>query len=511
VVCVTDELGFAQFTEFSTDAGKENTPTAGSVLRKAVINKMPNLAFGGSGWIETPNGGSIAKDTSVTCLSMPSSKFVVSAAGEMTNTIAVALQWSGTYTFSIFVKTTGVTGDGAFLRVVSNGTTYESRKISTSTAELSGGPAADGWDRLSVTFPFAYGSGATSVAATLAVSGSAGTVYFSCPQMEEGVIANRPNLLLNADFTRTTVNNDNATPRDFPINWTPSSGITTSLTNGVMTSGHGMPAALKGNALRVVSAPTRDAVSFVHDVPIRGSSGDVFVVGGWLNSRSVANGANDNAPGVAYRFYIDGAWDSWRYLKANREWVGWQFACWAIKASGDYTIMQYSLHYARNSSTCMFSNMFLHREQFGNTFVYDADNNVVSASVRSGEKANMEYDAFDNLTSYVRPGAAATEEYAMTYGSTDADKKKHLLRTAATPQGVGTENTYDAKGNLTQTLNRKTTADPAIGSKTGYTTNGNYATSATDARGNTVTKAVNLTTGLTTSVTDPASTTCNIC
>jgi YD repeat-containing protein len=68
VVCVTDELGFAQFTEFATDAGKENTPTAGSVLRKAVINKMPNLAFGGSGWIETPNGGSIAKDTSVTCL-----------------------------------------------------------------------------------------------------------------------------------------------------------------------------------------------------------------------------------------------------------------------------------------------------------------------------------------------------------------------------------------------------------------------------------------------------------
>ena len=505
VVCVMDELGFAQFTEFSNAAGQENTPTAGSVLRKAVINKVPNIGFSGSEWAETLNGGSIDQVTNVTCLSMSSSKFVVAASGEMVSSISVPLQQSGPYTFSAYVKTTGVTGNGAFLRVVANGTTYESRKVTTSTADMSGGPAADGWDRPSITFDFTYGS-ATSVTAALVVSGSAGTVYFSCPQLEEGVIANRPNLLRNADFTRITTNNDGTTARKFPKSWTASSGITTSTKNGILTSGHGMPAALRGNALREVSAPTRDAVSFVQDVPVYGSSGDVFVVGGWLNSHSVAHGGANNAPGVAYRFRkSDGStWDSWRYLEANREWVGWQFACWAIKAPLNYTFMQYSLHYARNNSTCMFSNMFLHREQFGNTFVYDADKNVVSASTRAGEKSNLEYDSFDNLTSYVRPGAATTDKFLVTYGSTDDDRKKHLVRTSATPKGVKAEYTYDTKGNLTKALNRKTSTESVIGAKTGYSSSMNYATSSTDARGYAVTKSVNETTGLTASVTDPA-------
>lgn len=217
VVCVMDELGFARFTEFSTETGKENTPTAGSGLRKAVINKFPNIGFGSSAWTISGSNGSAAVDTSVTCLSMPSARITRTAAGVMDCYIPTPLQWSGTYTFSAYVKTTGVTGEGAFLRVISNGTTYDSAKISTSTAELSGGPAAEGWDRLSVTFPFTYGSGATSVSTRLMLSGSAGTVYFACPQVEEDMVPNRPNLLVNADFTETVENNDNSsTTRLFP-------------------------------------------------------------------------------------------------------------------------------------------------------------------------------------------------------------------------------------------------------------------------------------------------------
>lgn len=90
-----------------------------------------------------------------------------------------------------------------------------------------------------------------------------------------------------------------------------------------------------------------------------------------------------------------------------------------------------------------------YREQFGQSFAYDSKKNLTSVQNLAGQKSNMVYDTFDNLTSYVQPGAADTEKYSFTYGSSDADKKKHLARTSTTPMGVKQEFQYDAYGNQT--------------------------------------------------------------
>lgn len=45
------------------------------------------------------------------------------------------------------------------------------------------------------------------------------------------------------------------------------------------------------------------------------------------------------------------------------------------------------------------------------------------------------------------PGADKADKYAMTYGSTTAEKKRHLLRTSTTPMGIKQEFSYDDFGN----------------------------------------------------------------
>lgn len=51
----------------------------------------------------------------------------------------------------------------------------------------------------------------------------------------------------------------------------------------------------------------------------------------------------------------------------------------------------------------MFSNVFCHREQFGQSFAYDDDKNLVSTTNLAEKKSSMTYDDCDNLLTYVRP------------------------------------------------------------------------------------------------------------
>ena len=58
---------------------------------------------------------------------------------------------------------------------------------------------AEGWERLSVSFPFIYGTD-ISVTVDLVCDASAGTLYWACPQLEEGSLANHFNMLSDGDL-----------------------------------------------------------------------------------------------------------------------------------------------------------------------------------------------------------------------------------------------------------------------------------------------------------------------
>ena len=496
VVCCFDELGYAQSNTFS--ASVANQQTSASRLKRVVINLLPNLDFA-SGWTTTKGatGDAAARDTSVRCLSMPSLKLTKTSAAETRHCQTATVPAAGLYTFSAYVKNTAALASGKlFLRIRSGSTVYESRPVTGTTAAFHTDSAADGWDRLYVTANLPAGSATLELVST-APSGSA---WFSCPQLETGSIANHVNLLVNSDFARSTASGS----RYFPTDWAVQNGVTSSALNGIVSkSASGMPDALSGQAARILALPYQGNQSMLQYINSAGKAGDVFVVGGWSSALSVASGSGNFEPKMVIRFEKGGAFLDCQFRKFSTARVGWQFGCWAVSAPGDYDRVLIGVCYERNAQTGMFSNLFVHREEFGQSFAYDANKNLVGVANLSTKKSDIQYDDADNVKSYRQPGAADAAKYIMSYGSTTAEHKKHLLKESVSPMGQRDVFTHDSYGNTLTSVRQKSGDTAFIKTESTYTANGNYTATSKDARGNFVTQNVNATDGTLTSVTDP--------
>ena len=257
---------------------------------------------------------------------------------------------------------------------------------------------------------------------------------------------------------------------------------------------------------------------------ISGKKNDVLVCGGWANAHSVPNADTvERGFGIAVQVQnAAGTWSDYAMRPFNAEWVGWQYASHGLIAPSDFVKVRFIILYTSNCNYAKFTNLFLHRESFGVSFGYSGTDrrNVTSTTNLAGMEAHMEYDDADNLNRYVQPGRENTTEnrYVNWYGDTEAQQSKHLLLRTRTPEYVINYYDYDEYGNRTSsrrvdvrvtTNNTAETAYPYIRSEQTYTTDGNFALTAKDARGNTVTRSTNARTGELNSVTDPTGQTVN--
>ena len=190
-------------------------------------------------------------------------------------------------------------------------------------------------------------------------------------------------------------------------------------------------------------------------------------------------------------------------VRWSEEWSGWQFAAIPIVMPEAYQAVQINIIYRNNLNEAQFSNLFLHKEEFGKTFAYDSNGNVTSVRNMASLQSYGAYDSFNNLLAYRQPGRPSTAQYTQAWGDTDAERKKHLLRTAQSPTGVIRAYTYDAKGNVLTGTTRNAAGTLTIASSAAYTADGNYVSSQTDARGKTVTIVTDANNGAVASVTDP--------
>ena len=206
--------------------------------------------------------------------------------------------------------------------------------------------------------------------------------------------------------------------------------------------------------MQVEGRPDKTAMGFVQYYDMSGSAGDVYVVGGWAEGRSIPN-ADSRDRGFTLALSLkkasDGEWINPKVYPFNGEWVGWQQSCYATAAGADYTQIALYILYTGNCNRAKFTNIFLHREAYGTSFGYDDEGNMVSVSNLAGQQSKAEYDAADNVTSYVQPGREDEEanQYLAYYGSTDAERKKHLPWRTRTPMQVTDYFSYDSCGNQT--------------------------------------------------------------
>ena len=109
----------------------------------------------------------------------------------------------------------------------------------------------------------------------------------------------------------------------------------------------------------------------------------------------------------------------------SEEWSDWQFASNVIVMPWRYTALGVRIWYTDTLNTAEFTGLFLHQERFGRSFQYDGKGNVLSVENLAALKSGATYDAFNNLLNYKQPERDA--QYAMTYGSTDAQITPHFV------------------------------------------------------------------------------------
>ena len=482
VVSVRDDLGFASYSKFS-DQLLPNHPEQVSKLQRSVINLLPYHSFDqGTGWSTVmyyDGAGTFSYATDQKYIGSKSMK--VNKTNDAGNMCVYRnysnLEVGKTYTLSAYIRSTGSVYCYA---TVSQGTWHDGEKVT---------PGSE-WKRIFTTFT------ATQTSANLyfITMGGPGTMWIDAAQLEEGSVPNRYNLLENCDFSQSSSS---------PTFWTE---------NGANDGDDGLielmddyqPAFLSANAMRLYGDPESNK-GFYQDLAVSGAKDDVYVAGGWAKgySRPIGDEKQRFAIRVAFK-NSSGTYENGDILNWNEEWTDWQFVSGAVIAPCAYTGIRFNVDYYKNVNHADFDGFTLYKEEFGNSFTYDDDGNVVAVKNLASEKSKAEYDDYNNLLSYIQPGRSDSEKTLLDYGATDAEKKRRLPLYITTPMGVRTHNTYDAFGNLieTETFDLMD-GDQVIQTSQSMTSDGNHVLTKTDARGKVVSYTTNLAKDTLTEVTDP--------
>ena len=293
--------------------------------------------------------------------------------------------------------------------------------------------AVSAYQRYQNSFVVPGTSGTCSVYIGIRIGSGNGTAWVDNVQLEEGPVANRYNMLINGDFTFNA--------GAHPTGWSKNSSNDAS--DIVYTTCTGTkPEGLSANTMRMYGTGRTKYAGIYQDIPVSGNQGDVFVAGGWSFNYSKPRMGEDYRYNIRVAFLKSGTSstrENTPSIEWSEEWTDWQFAAGPVVAPCAYTSIRFNVDYERNINYAEFGGLFLHKEEFGQTYTYDSKGNVLSAKNAASLQDGATYDAFDNILTYYQPGRSSSVKTTMEWGTTDAEKKKHLLRKSISPLGIVNE------------------------------------------------------------------------
>ena len=463
---VQDGLGRAQFSQYanSTDLSKASQLTLSSKLQNTVINLLE------SGSLESKTGWTVSgTGTGSWSYSQAQAYYGRTSLSIQNNTLkpvssAVrALEPGKTYTFSAYVR---AGASGARIGLLKPGST---EPLAVSTAA----PANNTWTRLQVTYTLPSGSAYASVLPFLQnTSGTA--AYFDALQLEQTASPSRYNLVENSDFS-------------FNSAWTPNSSCAS--TDQIITYTSSPTENSDKRVMRITGDPNKHKYGNQILDGLSGMADDVYTVSGWAKGDCVyTDDSNRRMYALMVRFYYTDGTTSDNFIKFNPDTdsqSSWQFVSGVVKAAKPYSQMGIYTAYVQTLNTVYFDNVQLFKEEFGHSYDYDSNGNLISVVDLQKNKTKYDYDSNNNLVKMTLP-SGASQSY--TYDS------YHNVTKAVSPEGVTSRFTYDTYGNI-KTV-KLGSGSQTISASAVYTANGDQVSSVTDALGQTTTYGYDTQTGV---------------
>ena len=466
-VCVQDDEGHAVFTKypFANDTERDsntnsNLHTHQLTLSSKMQNTVSNLFTDSSFEIDTnwhtPYMTPYIIDIT-TEESMHGQQSMVIESSACARSSAVEVESDTTYTFSAYVKTVGTQ---AKLALETDGITIYSQSIAPNTD----------WTRLEVsclTLEDPYIS-------AYVITENIGYTYVDCVQLEKAPTASRYNLIQNGDF------------RNGLWGWT-GTDYTAATSTMQTEDGSQVPYAVAHQMDHNVAAVTgayNAQKTLSQTVNVIGSEGDTLVLTGWARADSVSILEDLHEQKRTFQLngvfnYSDGTKSDPFPVEFNYDagsTVRWQYSAAPMVAQKNYDSVTISINYDYNMNTAFFDGIGLYKEEFGASYTYDEDGNLISIVDLEKQETSYEYDQNNNLTQIIQG-----DKIKMSYEYDDW----HNVTKATTQQGQVYDFTYDVYGNNTKV---SITADGlTMESTAAYSAGGHYLVSTTDTLGQTTT------------------------
>ena len=440
VVSIQDDQGRAQFAQYAANSyndntGKGNQLTLSSKMQNTVGNRFKYNDFeSGSDFTVVSGSGSQARTTQASYFGNKSLTIINDLLLQKT---ALNVAAGRSETFSAYVKTSGTT---AQLEFYDGTNTYVSETLATGSD----------WTRLQVTYTNT-GESTVSVTARIRTEGT-GTTYVDSVQWEYAASASRYNLVMNGDF------------RSSSGGWSSYTGRTTYTPTAAPE--------LSYNVYKMVGNPTAEQ-RISQTVQVSGGEGDTFVLAGWAKGDSAPLYDNRQFAIIGKFNYADGSSSEEFVAQFNPDTdsnVNWQYSAQVMVAEKAYSSITIEIAYDYNVNTVYFDGIQLFKEEFGSSYTYNDDGDVVSVVDLQKQETTYEYDTSGNLTQIIQDNKAK-----MTY---EYDEY-HNVTKATTATGIVYEFTYDAFGNNTSVS--IVNGDSRITSSATYSADGNILISTKDA------------------------------
>ena len=463
---VQDGLGRAQFSQYanSTDLAKASQLTLSSKLQNTVINLLESGSLESkTGWTVSGTGSGSWSYSQAQAYYGRTSLSIQNNTLKPVSSAVRALEPGKTYTFSAYVR---ARASGARIGLLKPGST-EPLVVSTAA------PANNTWTRLQVTYTLPSGSAYASVLPFLQnTSGTA--AYFDALQLEQTASPSRYNLVENSDFS-------------FNSAWTPNSSCAS--TDQIITYTSSPTENSDKRVMRFTGDPNKHKYGNQILSGLGGAAGDVYTVAGWAKGDCVyTDDSNRRMYALMVRFYYTDGTTSDNFIKFNPDTdsqSSWQFVSGVVKAAKPYSQMGIYTAYVQTLNTVYFDNVQLFKEEFGHSYDYDSNGNLISVVDLQKNKTKYDYDSNNNLVKMTLP-SGASQSY--TYDS------YHNVTKAVSPEGVTSRFTYDAYGNI-KTV-KLGSGSQTISASAVYTANGDQVSSVTDALGQTTTYGYDTQTGV---------------